>query len=195
MSIGERVDEYQGCAKKCFDIAKVGAKEVFLPDANRTPVGCYYTLARSLHPKIQILPDVNEDTFTSSVVKGSALFVSGIALHYLSFWGTIWRAWGVVTNTHFYLYFEMFGKRKIFGIEKTQVSNNMKSCLIQSIFDFALYQIPWWALGIGLASGILTYRLFSKNTYPVEFLQNSISSIIEKWFQCPLLSESPPGNK
>lgn len=160
------------------------AREILIPSGNHTGVSLFYSAANRLPAQLQFLPNRNDDS-SSRIMKGIVLFVSGIALHFFAFFGALWNAWGVGASGFLFLICDLCNKKGVFGIEKTELSNNVKTCLIQGLFGFGLYSIPWWALGLANAAHA-GYSYLVGNNYGIEHLQTKVTQLIRENVQTPV---------
>jgi hypothetical protein len=164
------------------------AREFVLPSGNYSGISLFYDGLRRLPQHLQILPKQSDDSSTR-IMKGIVLFVSGIAIHFFAFWGALWNSWGVGINGVLFLICDFGEKKSILGIDRTQLSNNLKTCLLQGLFGFALYSIPWWVLG--LASGAHAgYSCLTGDQYGIEHLQKKVTALIEENVRTPVVSGS-----
>lgn len=153
---------------------KFCVSESVFPSGENTAISLFYLAARKI-PNIQILPE-KDDNFPTRLVKSAALFISGCAMHYFAYAGTIWHGWGVASNGTIVLLMNFLDKEKFFGLKKVDFLSAAKLCMAQGIISLATYHISPWVLGLFSASYAF-YSWLAPN-YGIEQLQKRVTEYI-----------------
>jgi hypothetical protein len=152
-------------------------REGLLPSGEYTGTSLFYSLLRRAPGKLQILPKPSDD-LTARIMKGVALFIASFALNYFAFFGAVWHAWGAGINGSLYFICDLLERESLLGIEKYQLHNNLKTCLIQGLFGFTLSTFSWCTLGA--ANGAFAiYSYLTGNYYGLEHLQYKVTEQIQ----------------